>query len=84
MHHRQSTDKLLNAVCSMTECNAEEELIEDYDTADSQTNNVSTVQRLYSSVFTIYILYLDTGFFIILDTWRPRSKQSSCAVWELV
>lgn len=40
---------------SMTERNTEEELIEDYDAADSPSNNVSTTQPLYSSVFTVYI-----------------------------
>lgn len=40
---------------SMTECNTEEELIEDHDAVDSPRNNVSTTQPLYSSVFTVYI-----------------------------
>lgn len=45
----------------MTERNTEEELIEDYDAADSTSNNMSTTQPLYSSVFTIYI-YTDISF----------------------
>lgn len=47
-------------LCSVTERNTEEELIEDYDAADSTSNNMSTTQPLYSSVFTIYIY----GYFI--------------------
>lgn len=53
IHRRVEMNCLI--LWSVIERNTEEELIKDYDAADSQMNNSSTTQHKHSSVFTLCI-----------------------------